>query len=310
MEKVCLLLSTYNGEKYLQEQLDSIFSQQNVDVLLVVRDDGSRDNTLDILRYNIEDGKNIIMPSELNGYHCANGVGSSYMQLLCYALNNYKTYNYFGFADQDDVWLPQKVKKAISMLDKKNNPSKLYFSKKTIVDENLHVCGEDVVRFQNNLCDYLSTNDAFGCTMVFSKKLAEIVLSYQDILQMPFYHDIDVFNIAAVSATDIVLDNNSYILYRQHGDNDAGVNTKTLISWKNIKKIFKPRKHYTKKFTKMLLSCYSKWIRQDAKELLEVINSKRSLKTSLYLLRYYYRNSNRSIKDNLKFTGEIVLNGL
>jgi len=310
MEKVCLLLSTYNGGKYLQEQLDSIFSQQDVEVLLVVRDDGSSDNTLDILKFNIENGQNILMPSELNGYHCKNGIGSSYMQLLRYALNNYESYNYFGFADQDDVWLSQKVIKAISMLDEKNNPSKLYFSKKIIVDENLQVCGEDVVRFQNNLCDYLSTNDASGCTMVFSKRLAEIILSNQNILQMPFYHDVDVFNIATVSDTDIVLDNNSYILYRQHGSNDVGVNSKALISRKNIKKIFKPHKHYTKKFTKMLLDHYTQYLREDAKTLLDVVDNHYSVKNSIFLLKYYYKYSERSIKDKVKFTAEVFLNGI
>ena len=49
MEKVCVLQSTYNGKKYLKEQIDSILNQENVDVQLIVRDDGSNDSTPDIL---------------------------------------------------------------------------------------------------------------------------------------------------------------------------------------------------------------------------------------------------------------------
>ena len=91
MKKVQVLLSTYNGEKYLKEQLDSIIAQKGVDVHILARDDGSKDDTIKILEgyENID----IIKGSNI-------GVCKSFFELI----NKSGEYDYYSFADQDDVW--------------------------------------------------------------------------------------------------------------------------------------------------------------------------------------------------------------
>ena len=103
--KVMVLLSSYNGEKYIREQLDSILTQQGVEVTLLVRDDGSRDATPRILREYAERCKNVIVLPEENV-----GCVSSFRKLLTEAYNYIDRVDYFAFADQDDVWLPEKLK--------------------------------------------------------------------------------------------------------------------------------------------------------------------------------------------------------
>ncbi len=107
MKRVQVLMSTYNGENYLAEQIESILSQAHVKVSLLVRDDGSADHTPAILtsyageHVQIDIGKNI-------------GTQKSFLHLIeCADSNN----DYFAFADQDDVWHPQKLQKAVEALE-------------------------------------------------------------------------------------------------------------------------------------------------------------------------------------------------
>mgnify|MGYP002608834447 CR=1 FL=1 len=108
MYKVAVLLSTYNGSKYIKEQIDSILSQEGVNIDIYIRDDGSTDETVNIIyEYKsnnifLTEGKNI-------------GVGNSFMELL-YSVP--EIYDYYAFADQDDVWLPNKIEELTQFLTK------------------------------------------------------------------------------------------------------------------------------------------------------------------------------------------------
>ena len=102
--KVLILVSTYNGEKYLPEQLDSLYAQEGVDIHILVRDDGSKDNTIGILKnYQGSKGKMTIIEGENIG------AGQSFLALINEATTNYPDYDYYAFCDQDDVWYGNKV---------------------------------------------------------------------------------------------------------------------------------------------------------------------------------------------------------
>ena len=124
MKKVQVLLSTYNGEKYLKEQLDSIIAQKGVDVHILARDDGSKDDTIKILEgyENID----IIKGSNI-------GVCKSFFELI----NKSGEYDYYSFADQDDVWDCDKLVIAINKLEKCNSKPAVYASNTRLVDANL-----------------------------------------------------------------------------------------------------------------------------------------------------------------------------
>ena len=127
MEKVCVLMSTYNGEKYLKEQIESILNQENIEVDILIRDDGSTDNTLNILENYTQKYKNI-------RYYTGENLRSakSFMNLLF----TVKEYDYYAFSDQDDVWKKNKLYTAVSKLKEGYD---LYGGKKSIVDSELNI---------------------------------------------------------------------------------------------------------------------------------------------------------------------------
>ena len=107
MIRVSILLSAYNGSKYIKEQLDSIFNQTYKNIEIIVRDDGSSDNTIEILKsYNIKP-----IDTKINL-----GAMGSFEELLKYALQNSNS-DYFMFCDQDDVWDTKKVEKTLAKME-------------------------------------------------------------------------------------------------------------------------------------------------------------------------------------------------
>ena len=99
-EKIAVLMSTYNGEEFLRDQIESILNQEKVNVTLYVRDDGSSDRTVEILSSYEEQGKLKL----ICGKNC--GVGNSFMHLL---YTSDQDFDFYAFSDQDDIWLPDKL---------------------------------------------------------------------------------------------------------------------------------------------------------------------------------------------------------
>ena len=108
MYRVAVAMSSYNGEAYIREQVESIFSQTDVEVALFVRDDGSTDGTCALLSD---------MKQQYPGIHLIRGknagIGNSFMRCL-YAMPD--IFDFYALADQDDIWLPDKMSRAISVL--------------------------------------------------------------------------------------------------------------------------------------------------------------------------------------------------
>ena len=122
--KVNILLSTYNGEKYLSEQLDSLMNQTYQNMVIYVRDDGSNDKTLDILyKYQKQDGRKqmIILKED-------KPVNLGFMESFWILLRSCEHADYYAFCDQDDVWLPEKVERGVAALEKERNDVPLLYS--------------------------------------------------------------------------------------------------------------------------------------------------------------------------------------
>lgn len=167
--KVLVLMSTYNGELYLGEQIDSILTQKGVDVDLLVRDDGSEDKTCDILETYSKKYKNIKWVSSNNI-----GFVRSFSELLKMA--GTIEYDYYAFSDQDDVWMPEKLQTACNSLLSYDNSLPLLFSSNSIyVDENLNKLGffhqEEPYRTKENVMIYPTEQ---GCSMVFNMRAVEL----------------------------------------------------------------------------------------------------------------------------------------
>lgn len=215
MQKIVVLLSSYNGEKYLSQQIDSILKQRNVELNLIVRDDGSTDNTINILEYYQDNNDNFEF---IRGNNC--GSTNSFSDLLSHAYGKYGDYCFYSFADQDDVWLPNKLSIAIEHIDLMASVPMLYCSNLQCVDENLN----NLELMRSEFLEFSKTSTliepiATGCTMVFNPKAAELYISSFNLdVRM---HDIWMSQICAFLGS-VYYDNNSYILYRQHSSNQIG----------------------------------------------------------------------------------------
>lgn len=224
MDNIAVAMSTYNGELYIEEQINSILQQKNVKVDLFIRDDGSKDKTLEILDSYTKKWNNIHV---IKGENL--GVGNSFMELL-YSIGC--EYEYYSFADQDDVWLPEKLNHGIEQIKEEKVPC-LYTSNQKLVDKDLNRLG---MRFEKPpgifYKQILCKNDVSGCTMVWNKDL-QILLT--DTGRRPSkallknrLHDVWVIMISSVVGK-VFYDNGSFILYRQHEKNVVGVKKESII---------------------------------------------------------------------------------
>ena len=220
--KVAVILSTYNGERFLREQLDSIINQTGVEVDLFVRDDGSADGTKDILTEYAQKNGNIHLDFAENV-----GVGNSFMNAL-YSVPD--TYDYYAFADQDDIWQNDKLYNAAVMIEESN--AYLYASNQECTDKDMNSLG---LRYSDddkiNLLPFeiMQNNMLAGCTMVMSKEFVGILKDENrrptpHILRLRM-HDVWVAFVAALYGK-LVYDKRSFIKYRQHESNVVGAKSK------------------------------------------------------------------------------------
>ena len=168
-------MSTYNGAHYLNEQLQSIYSQKNVHLDLLVRDDGSKDETLSILQNEQNKGK-------LNYYTGGNlGPANSFLDLLFSA----PQHKYYAFSDQDDVWIDDKLDSAIKQIEKYDDVPALYFCQTQLVDKNLNKMENVTIHPYLSYGESLVYQFVGGCTMVFNDALRKIIVNYHpDYLMM------------------------------------------------------------------------------------------------------------------------------
>lgn len=234
--RVGILLSTYNGEKYLAEQLDSLLSQSYSNVLIVVRDDGSSDGTVGI----IED----YLANHANHFHFVNanedgegsnnlGASGSFSFLLQYALDNKEklglTQAYLMFCDQDDVWFTRKIELQMRrMLEVEAENSSdvpiLVHSDLQVVAEDKSLISRSMARYQgletkrNGFTQITVSNLVTGCTALLNESLARKALPVSD---QAIMHDWWLAMVAAAFGKLQYLDEPT-VYYRQHGRNTIG----------------------------------------------------------------------------------------
>lgn len=275
MKKVQVLLSSYNGEKYIVDQLDSILRQTDVEVHCYIRDDGSTDNTLDILHKYQNNNKNIKVIKGVNiGYK------ASFMQLLEMS----DEFEYYAFSDQDDIWMPNKLISAIKKIENSNkNVASLYCSNCTVVDESLNYIrnlhdNENIIPHKGKA---LVQGFAHGCTMVLNKKARDLVLKHPYKGDQP--HDFWI-PLLMIYLGQVIYDKNSYILYRQHTNNVFGSQKHwTRLVRHGINK-FDKKKNISNTIKELLIG-YSEYIFLDDRLMLEEIcNYDKALKSKIRLL--------------------------
>lgn len=214
MKKILVIMPTYNGEKYLTEQLESIWHQQGVDVTVLVRDDGSKDGTQALLEQYQREGK-------LTWYtgahlHVEKGVFDLMKRAQAYDVD------YISFADQDDVWDADKLLVATQFLDTvQDDTPALYYCGQRLVDGELNPIADHSLNDRRTLTTRFVLSDFAGCTGVFNKALLREVVSFEpDYMLM---HDTWVLKVCLCLGGKVFMDPNPHMDYRQHGGNTVGL---------------------------------------------------------------------------------------
>lgn len=220
MKSVLILLATYNGSIYIREQLDSLYNQKGVSIHILVRDDGSTDNTLEILNEYKDRFSNITI---LKGENIR--AIRSFYSLINYVIENNLDYDYYAFCDQDDVWLENKLLCAIESLSNITNNRSLYFCAASYVDKSLKYIGPKTIKDKGNYKSCIIRNYSLGCTIVTNKSLfndcakASVKFQKENLTGYIPYHDVWFYSYALCTNADVIYDRRELILYRQHSSN-------------------------------------------------------------------------------------------
>lgn len=243
---VYILLSTYNGERYLDEQIESLVRQEGVSFKILVRDDGSTDSTTDILDKWQKRGA-------LTWYQGTNlGFAGSFMDLVVRAPRA----DYYALCDQDDIWLPTKLKNALEKMESLQSGARLYCSNLYIyrnqVNEGLWWKKKPCIDFYRSLVQNVAT----GCTIVFNESLRNIVVGH--LPQSLKYHDYWLYHTALLFGK-VYFDEEAFIYYRQHDSNQVGAKSRLrdrlYSKVQSLKKLKK--QHYREQEARQLLLSYA-----------------------------------------------------
>jgi len=222
--KIAILMSSYNGENYIEEQIESILAQQcDCAIDLHVRDDGSTDKTKQILQRYADAGK-------LRWYTGENlKPARSFIDLVTACPG----YDYYAFADQDDYWYPDKLQSCISRLADKTGPA-MAFSNAKLVDGQRNPLGRNVYKKTPN-CDFYSVlcgGGILGCTIAFNEQLAALLREYNKPEKL-IMHDSYLAILCTLFDGQISYDPAPSMDYRQHGNNVVGTQWNKWDALKN-----------------------------------------------------------------------------
>ncbi len=224
-KQVAILMSTYNGEKYLEQQIKSIIQQSYSDWVLYIRDDGSEDHTADIIKKYSQIDDRVIF---FNEGHVENiGVTRSFMELFSQV-----NADFYMFSDQDDYWKRDKVLHTLNAMleqDFRKEPVCVHTDLQIV---NAELQGSEVMNggyIWHDFPHLLFCNCVTGCTMMVNQKLKDLMhfekINYDKI----YLHDWWIALVASAFGK-VVYINEATIMYRQHEGNVIGSNEKNTVS--------------------------------------------------------------------------------
>lgn len=294
--KIEILLATYNGEKYVGEQIDSIINQTYNNWELLIRDDNSKDGTLEILKEYEKKDKRIKIIEDKKGNL---GFVKNFEELL----NNSKE-DWVMFSDQDDYWLENKIEKYVAILNASSEDilkkPMLIHSNSFICDDNLEIVKEEFIN-SKIANEYNEDNFYFayfvqGSTVLINRAIIDLALPFSKNVTV---HD-RYFHLLAEFLGKRIFINESLIKYRQHSNNKIGAKT-SIIS-----KILKKRYFHTED-RELILEIQKKYKEalgteqiKKIEKYLEVTNDKKNRFLRFYLSREFKMNIKKRLFMLLK----------
>lgn len=297
MYNIAVILATYNGEKYIYDQINSILKQNipNAKLTIKIYDDLSSDRTEEIIKRDFPNDSVVFIKNSRNKGYAQNFLDAIY--------ENLNQYDYIAVADQDDVWDEDKLSSAISIMQKEDKH--FYFSNVRVTNENLkYIQNMFPDNVENIYNDYLE-NYCMGCTIVFDRQYQSLIqnINYDGV----YLHDYFLFLLAKYGL-NYIYDSNPHMNYRQHGDNSIGALKKRKTIFRKIKDFM----HHT----------FYKDVKANSNMLKKVIIGlgleKNSSNQHIFNLAYYKKNKMKILfkrayrksqkKANMQFKLRIVFN--
>lgn len=289
-QKVGVLLSTYNGEKYVEEQLESILNQTYPNIKIYVRDDGSSDHTLAVLEKYEKSGEITLVKGKNVGFI------KSFFELvkLC------EDCEYVAYCDQDDIWLPEKISLAVETISKKVNEKPiLYFSNYDFYDSNMNFqshCPDKKLMpsFENALVDCIS----LGFNSVFNKSALKIM--QQNIPNYSCGHDWWTYMVC-VSMGEVIYDKRYTVKYRRHESNVSAGGMKFIAFqlWRLKKFFFNDYFKNIRLQLKEFENLYSDLLKEEDRKVLSLFTKDRYNFTTALKKVFYKKRFRSGIFDEI-----------
>lgn len=303
---VNILMSTYNGADYICEQLDSLYDQIGIIVNLFVRDDGSTDNTIELIEHYRNKFHSIKIYKEHNI-----GATRSYYALSRKVLSENVPCEYYAFCDQDDIWKKDKVIKGILALKDMNSKKPLlYYTNLTILDEKGYKKGLLLNKNSKSTSrkNGLASIGAYGCTCIFNKPALEKFCDIRNCSEH-IYHDNWLYAVC-VFLGEIYYDDESHILYRQTGLNVSGKKKQGIWVWgQRIQKVLNlsEEKNLYEDIASELIFCFKNSLRKKDINFLELFLKYRYDMKCMIRLLFSRRMKVKSVSKNICIMGRILL---
>jgi rhamnosyltransferase len=221
MKKIAVLLASYNGTKYIKEQIDSILNQKDVEVTIFVSDDLSTDRTLEYLQNIYKDNKKLVY---LESNQKFGGAAKNFYRLIRDV--DFSAFDYVSLADQDDIWYEDKLLRAVKTMEEEQIDT---------YSSNVLAFWEDGKRVLINKSqaqrkyDFLFSSAGPGCTYVMKKEFLmdfkDQMIKKQFLLEKIDLHDWLLYAYARTNNYKWFVDNIPTMLYRQHSSNEFGANS-------------------------------------------------------------------------------------
>lgn len=303
--RVLVMLTSYNGEAFIEEQIDSILAQRDVAITLWISDDGSTDDTLKICERIAAEHDNVRISQNETNLGCA----KNFMHMLEEAKR--ADYDYFAFSDQDDYWLPEKLSVAVNALKNVEGPA-LYYSNIENTDINLEngwLCRDPDYEHYLDKGFALIRCSAGGCTQVFNKELAALVAC--DLPEYLRLHDAWVQLVAQFCGTVIPDMKHSYIKRRISGNNVEGISREDRKGlWRSRLSTFGADKNCYSKTAAQLAATYADNLTIEDKAMVERLSGyKSSFPTWIALMfdrRFHMNNLKATVFFKLKVLCRVV----
>ena len=287
-KKVAVIMSTYNGELFIREQLDSILNQTYKNIEIVVRDDGSKDKTVEIIKEYMQKYSNIVL-------HQGENLGfiKSFFELLKLA-----EADYYAYADQDDVWIENKIELAVNSLNKLDDTKpNMAFGNSDYYDENMKFMSAGPKNKKYSFLRALFSCCGQGMTMTVNKVTRDMII--ENTPKSCFFHDWWTY-LLCVGLGNVAYDNVTTVKYRRRKENatSEGQGYIRLLIWRIKHLLFNDGMSDIKQQMINFKQYYYYQLSDENKKIIDLFSDK-EYNFGLVMKKTFYPKRNRNnIKDD------------